>query len=101
MIAHGMPIYVALEPVDMRLGAERLGAMVREKMQAEPRSRHDRRTCSHGGHASGSSCCRRPCGGPARRSSPMYRGVPAAEMSEWRIVRDAFHGDWNYVIHPR
>lgn len=39
MIAHGLPIYVALEPVDMRLGAERLGAMVREKMQAEPRSR--------------------------------------------------------------
>lgn len=39
MIAHGLPIYVALEPVDMRLGAERLGALVREKMQAEPRSR--------------------------------------------------------------
>lgn len=39
MIAHGIPIYVALEPVDMRLGAERLGALVREKMQAEPRSR--------------------------------------------------------------
>lgn len=39
MIAHGLPIYVVLEPVDMRLGAERLGAMVREKMRAEPRSR--------------------------------------------------------------
>ncbi|CAN5363332.1 hypothetical protein BH11MYX1_BH11MYX1_37280 [soil metagenome] len=39
MITHGIPIYVALEPVEMRLGAERLGAMVREKMQAEPRSR--------------------------------------------------------------
>lgn len=39
MIAHGIPIFVALEPVDMRLGAERLGALVREKMQAEPRSR--------------------------------------------------------------
>lgn len=39
MIAHGLPIYVALEPVDMRLGAERLGAMVRERMKAEPRSR--------------------------------------------------------------
>ena len=39
MIAHGIPIYVALEPVDMRLGAERLGALVREKMRAEPRSR--------------------------------------------------------------
>jgi transposase len=39
VIAHGLPIYVALEPVDMRLGAERLGALVREKMRAEPRSR--------------------------------------------------------------
>ena len=39
MIAHGIPIYVALEPVDMRLGSERLGGLVREKMQAEPRSR--------------------------------------------------------------
>lgn len=39
MIAHGIPIFVALEPVDMRLGAERLGGLVREKMLAEPRSR--------------------------------------------------------------
>jgi transposase len=39
MIAHGLPIYVALSPVDMRLGAERLGALVRERMRAEPRSR--------------------------------------------------------------
>ena len=39
MIAHGLPIFVALEPVDMRLGAERLGGLVREKMAAEPRSR--------------------------------------------------------------
>lgn len=39
MIAHGIPIYVALEPVDMRLGFERLGGIVREKMQAEPRAR--------------------------------------------------------------
>lgn len=39
MISHGLPIYVALEPVDMRLGAERLGGLVREKMQVEPRSR--------------------------------------------------------------
>ena len=39
MIAHGLPIYVALEPVDMRLGAERLGALVRERMRAEPRTR--------------------------------------------------------------
>ena len=39
MIAHGIPIYVALDTVDMRFGYERLGAFVREKMQAEPRSR--------------------------------------------------------------
>jgi len=39
MIAHGIPIYIALEPVDMRFGCERLGGFVREKMQAEPRSR--------------------------------------------------------------
>jgi len=38
MIAHGLPIYVALEPVDMRFGAERLGGLIREKMGAEPRS---------------------------------------------------------------
>ncbi len=37
--AHGLPVYVALAPVDMRLGYERLGGLVREKMQAEPRSR--------------------------------------------------------------
>jgi transposase len=39
VIAHGLPIYVALDRVDMRLGAERLGALVRERMRAEPRSR--------------------------------------------------------------
>jgi hypothetical protein len=39
VIAHGLPVYVALEPVDMRFGYERLGGIVREKMQAEPRSR--------------------------------------------------------------
>jgi len=39
VIAQGLPIYVALEPVDMRFGAERLGALVRERMRAEPRSR--------------------------------------------------------------
>jgi hypothetical protein len=37
VIAHGLPIYVALEPVDMRMGSERLGALVRERMHAEPR----------------------------------------------------------------
>lgn len=38
MIGQGIPIYVALEPVDMRLGYERLGGLVRERMQTEPRS---------------------------------------------------------------
>jgi transposase len=39
VIGPGWPIYVALEPVDLRLGSERLGALVRERMRAEPRSR--------------------------------------------------------------
>lgn len=39
MIPYGVPVYVALEPVDMRFGYERLGGIVRERMQAEPRSR--------------------------------------------------------------
>ena len=39
MIGQGFPIYVALEPVDMRMGYERLGGLVRERMQAEPRSK--------------------------------------------------------------
>jgi transposase len=39
MIAHGLPIYIALEPVDMRFGYERLGGLVRERMRAEPRSK--------------------------------------------------------------
>jgi transposase len=39
VIGQGLPIYVALEPVDMRLGSERLGALVRERMRTEPRSR--------------------------------------------------------------
>ncbi|MEN9578819.1 MAG: hypothetical protein RJA70_1828, partial [Pseudomonadota bacterium] len=39
MIPHGLRIYVALEPVDMRLGYERLGGLVREKMAMDPRAR--------------------------------------------------------------
>jgi transposase len=39
VIAPGLPIYVALEPVDMRFGSERLGALVRERMRQEPRTR--------------------------------------------------------------
>jgi len=39
VISQGLPIYVALEPVDMRMGYERLGGLVRERMRAEPRSK--------------------------------------------------------------
>ena len=39
MIPHGVEIFVAVEPVDMRLGFERLGAVVRERMKREPRSK--------------------------------------------------------------
>jgi transposase len=39
VIAHGLPIDMALEQVDMGMGAERLGALVRERMRVEPRSR--------------------------------------------------------------
>lgn len=39
MIPQGVEIFVALEPVDMRLGFERLGGIVREKMHREPRTR--------------------------------------------------------------
>jgi transposase len=39
MIPQGVEIFVALEPVDMRFGMERLGGMVRERMKREPRSR--------------------------------------------------------------
>lgn len=39
MIPQGVEIFVALEPVDMRFGFERLGALVRERMKREPRSR--------------------------------------------------------------
>jgi transposase len=38
MIPSGVQVFVALEPVDMRLGFERLSGMVRERMGYEPRS---------------------------------------------------------------
>jgi transposase len=38
MIPAGVQVFVALEPVDMRLGFERLSGMVRETMGYEPRS---------------------------------------------------------------
>lgn len=37
MIAHGVPIYIALEPVNMRLGSEQLGGWCASG--SEPRSR--------------------------------------------------------------
>lgn len=39
MIPQGVEIFVAVEPVDMRFGFERLGGLVRERMQREPRSK--------------------------------------------------------------
>lgn len=39
MIPQGVEVFVATEPVDMRLGFERLGGLVRERMRREPRSR--------------------------------------------------------------
>jgi transposase len=38
MIPAGVQVFVALEPVDMRYGFERLSGMVREQMGYEPRS---------------------------------------------------------------
>lgn len=39
MIPQGVEIFVAVEPVDMRFGFERLGGLVRERMQREPRAK--------------------------------------------------------------
>jgi len=39
LIPQGVEIFVAVEPVDMRLGFERLGSIVRERMRREPRSK--------------------------------------------------------------
>lgn len=39
MIPQGVEVFVAVEPVDMRLGFERLGGLVRERMAREPKSR--------------------------------------------------------------
>jgi transposase len=38
MIPAGVQVFVALEPVDMRYGFERLSGMIRERMGYEPRS---------------------------------------------------------------
>jgi len=38
MIPAGVQMFVALEPVDMRLGFERLSGLVRERLGYEPRS---------------------------------------------------------------
>jgi transposase len=39
VIPQGVEIFVAVEPVDMRFGFERLGGLVRERMRREPRSK--------------------------------------------------------------
>ncbi len=38
MIPAGLRIFIALEPVDMQLGFERLAGLVRERIGYEPRS---------------------------------------------------------------
>jgi transposase len=39
VIPHGVEVFVAVEPVDMRFGFERFGGLVRERMGREPRSK--------------------------------------------------------------
>ena len=36
-----------------------------------------------------------------QRKYPIGRRVSPKDMLALKIERDAFHGDWNYVIHPR
>jgi hypothetical protein len=36
-----------------------------------------------------------------RRSYPIGKKVSAKDLRELNIERDAFHGDWNYVLRPR
>lgn len=38
MIPHGVEVFVALEPVDMRLGFDRLAGLAQERAQRSPRS---------------------------------------------------------------
>ena len=39
MVPHGIPIYVALEPANMRMGFERLGGLCVSGWKNEPRTR--------------------------------------------------------------
>ncbi len=36
-----------------------------------------------------------------RRRYPTGKKVTPKQMRELKIVPHAFHGDWNYTIHPR
>ena len=36
-----------------------------------------------------------------RRRYPTGKKISAKQLRELEIERDGFHGDWNYVIHPR
>jgi len=38
MIPHGVEVFVALEPVDMRLGFDRLAGLAQERMHRSPRT---------------------------------------------------------------
>ena len=82
MIAQGLPIYVALEPVEMRLGSEssidlrpRRARMMRSQPQqravgCEPRTRTAETTAAELGP-----------GGRYRADEPTYPRVPAFAMS--------------------
>ena len=49
MIPAGVQVFVALEPVDMRFGFERLGGMVRERMGYDPASDNGVKIFGHDG----------------------------------------------------
>jgi len=36
-----------------------------------------------------------------RRRYPTGKKISAQEFRDLNILPDSFHGDWNYVIHPR
>jgi hypothetical protein len=36
-----------------------------------------------------------------RRRYPIGKTISRKKFREMPIERDAFHGDWNYVIHPQ
>ncbi|MFH0919759.1 MAG: hypothetical protein V1913_05355, partial [Fibrobacterota bacterium] len=35
------------------------------------------------------------------RKYPTGVVIPKSQMDELSLIRDEFHGDWNYVLQPR